>query len=311
MFSKPPRNERFFYFQKPTTKNQQPTTNNQQPKTKHQKTCPFQNLTIPIPLQKIKMKGNITVASSWSQLNDWQIAEIAHLYLNTDPADFPAAYQKMILIVYQKSLQKEDVKLFKQIIAEIPISELEKHTRYLLETTNFHRFPEIEGLQKPADRLQNITIHHFSTIDTFFHYWFQDRTTLHIKRLVASLYLINTEFDEIDLPKVDAITRHIPVKQMEAIALAFWFTKMYITEKFPIVFPKPEPEVPGELKPIFKKQTNEYVPFDKAILGLAMDDLQPLGKKQDINKVRIYEFFSVWSESILYNKAKQKANEKK
>jgi hypothetical protein len=38
-----------------------------------------------------------------------------------------------------------------------------------------------------------------------------------------------------------------------------------------------------------------------------MDELQPLGKKQDIDKVRIYEFLSVLSETILYHRAKNKA----
>ena len=46
------------------------------------------------------MQGNITVAKSWNQLNDWQVAEIAHLYLNTPVEDFADAYLKMIFIIY-------------------------------------------------------------------------------------------------------------------------------------------------------------------------------------------------------------------
>ncbi|TLX23434.1 hypothetical protein FE904_22000 [Chryseobacterium indologenes] len=49
------------------------------------------------------MEGNITVARSWNQLNDWQLQEIAHLYTNTSVEDFAAAYADMILIVYQKA----------------------------------------------------------------------------------------------------------------------------------------------------------------------------------------------------------------
>jgi hypothetical protein len=98
---------------------------------------------------------------------------------------------------------------------------------------------------------------------------------------------------------------------MHAIALAFLFTRKYIEEKFPIVFPPPKEEEEEEFKPIFTKKNQPYVPFDKVIVGMSMDELQPLGKKQDVNDVRIYEFLSVLSESILYHREKAKANERK
>jgi len=105
------------------------------------------------------------------------------------------------------------------------------------------------------------------------------------------------------------ITDQIPEKQMEAIALAYLFTRKYIEDKFKIVFPKKETEEKEKLQPVFKKKDEEVIPFDKALVAMAMDELQPLGKKQDINNVRIYEFLSVLSESILYHK--RKANEGK
>ena len=87
---------------------------------------------------------------------------------------------------------------------------------------------------------------------------------------------------------------------------------MHIQDLFPIVFPKKkEEDEEEELKPVFKKKEEKYVPFDRAVLAMAMDELQPLGKKQDINQVRIYEFFSVMSESIIMNKAKQEAHARK
>lgn len=257
------------------------------------------------------MQGNITVAKSWNELNDWQLQEIAHLYLNTKAEDFAGAYLQMILIVYQKSPDPKSRQFLRKLTKEVPVSELEKHTGFLKEKIDFHKFPEIPGLIKPADRLRNITIFHFSAVDAYFHFWFKEKNLIDLKRFVASLYRINEDFDELDLPKVDRITRNISVKKMEAIALAFWFTKMHIADRFPIVFPKKKEAEDEELKPVFKKKDDAYVPFDKAILAMAMDDLQPLGKKQDINKVRIYEFFPVMSESIIYNKAKQKANEGK
>lgn len=257
------------------------------------------------------MQGNITIAKSWNQLNDWQVAEIAHLYLNTPVEDFADAYLKMILIVYQKSQDKKSQKFLRRLLKEVPISELEKHTTFLKETIDLYKFPEIPGLIKPADRIANITVRQFSTIDTFFFQWNKDRSLLNLKRLVATLYRINEKYDDLDLEKVASITDNISEKQMHAIALAFLFTRKYIEEKFPIVFPPPKEEEEEEFKPIFKKKNQPYVPFDKVIVGMSMDELQPLGKKQDVNDVRIYEFLSVLSESILYHRAKAKANEGK
>ena len=142
------------------------------------------------------MQGNITVAKSWSQLNDWQVAEIAHLYLNTPVEDFADAYLKMILIVFQKSQNKKSVKFLKKLLKEVPISELEQHTTFLKETTDLHKFPEIPGLIKPADRIANITVRQFSTIDTFFFQWNKERSLLNLKRLVATLYRINEKYNK-------------------------------------------------------------------------------------------------------------------
>ena len=65
------------------------------------------------------MQGNITVAKSWSQLNDWQVAEIAHLYLNTPVEDFADAYLKMIFIVFQKSQNKKSQKFLRRLLKEV------------------------------------------------------------------------------------------------------------------------------------------------------------------------------------------------
>jgi hypothetical protein len=134
---------------------------------------------------------NITIAKSWNELNDWPINEIAHLYLNANPENFADAYLKMIFIVFQKSNSLKSRLFLKKILRQIPVSELEKHTDFLLNKTDFYKFPEISGLIKPADRLRNITIFHFSAVDMFFHAWFQEKSLLNLKRFVASLYRIN------------------------------------------------------------------------------------------------------------------------
>ncbi len=256
------------------------------------------------------MKGNIFIPTSWNRLNDWQLQEIAHLYLNTTVDDFADAYLKMILIVYLDSPTSKRRSWLRKLLKEVPISELEKHTRYLKEKRDLFRFPQIPGLIKPADRIENISARQFSAIDTFFYIWNKDRSHINLRRLVASLYRIREQYDDLDLKTVSVITDKIPVKQMEAVALAYLFTRKHIEEKFPIVFPPRKESEEEKLEPVFKKKDDQIVPFDKALVAMAMDELQPLGKKQDVNNVRIYEFLSVMSENILYHKAKQ-ANEGK
>lgn len=257
------------------------------------------------------MERDIIIAKTWNQLNDWQLSEIAHLYLNTSVDDFAAAYLDMILIVYQKSPELKDRLKLKRLTGEIPITELEKHTQFLKDKNDLFRFPEIPGLFKPADKIENISARQFSTIDTYFFLWNKDRSLLNLKRLVATLYRLNDQYDDLDLKSVSMITDKIPEKQMEAVALAYMFVRKHIEEQFPIVFPKTPETEEEKLQPVFKKKDSDFVPFDKALLAMAMDELQPLGKKQDVNNVRIYEFLSVMSESIVYHKAKQKSNEGK
>ncbi|OBW41115.1 hypothetical protein AB670_02566 [Chryseobacterium sp. MOF25P] len=258
------------------------------------------------------MAEHIRIAKSWDELNEWQLQEIAHLYLNTPIENFPEAYFQMILIVYQKSTSQADLYNFDKLRKNVPISELGKYTNFLKDKADYYSFPEIPGLFKPADALGNITVRHFSTIDTYFYLWNKERSVLNLKRLVASLYRIKKEFDDLDIAAVDEITRKLPVKQMEVIALAFLFTRQQISKTFPVVFPKPKEETEEKkLQPIFTKKDNQFIPFDKIIIGMSMDELQPLGKKQDVNQVRVYEFLSVLSESILYHRAKAKANERK
>ncbi|WP_312750583.1 hypothetical protein [Epilithonimonas hominis] len=252
------------------------------------------------------MKGNITVAKSWNELNDWQVQQIAHLYLNTPVDEFDSAYLKMIFAVFQKSPNPKNRNFLRKLVREIPVSELSKHTDWLLKTTSYYRFPEIEGLIRPTDALGDISIRQFSTIDSFFYSWNKEKNDINLKRLVASIYRINEQFYDTDLPAVDKITRSISKSKMEQIALGYMFTRMYIADKFPVIFPKKEKTEEEELKPVFKKLEEQYIPFDKTIIAMSMEELQPLGKKQDANNVRIYEFMSVLSETILHHEKNKK-----
>ena len=248
---------------------------------------------------------SITVAKSWQELNTWQLQEIAHLYLNTKPEAFEKEFPKMVFILFQKHRSILAKMKLQQLLSMVPFSELAPYGEFLLQTTNFHIFPEISGLIKPADRLSNITVKQFSFADKFFDDWEKDRTDLKLRRFVASLYRIKEEFDELDLSAVAKSTDNLTPKEREAIALTYLFCRIYIWNKFPVVFPKPNPDEEKVKSPKFQK-AKEYQSFDKIILGLVFSEEKPLGTKEEANATRIYEFLNVLSESILRYKEKER-----
>lgn len=267
------------------------------------------------------MPKKITVAESWSQLSRWQLQELANIFFNLSD-DFVKDYQKMILILFQKKNTFMHQLRLKMLIRQVPISSLEPFAKFLLEKPQYYFFPEVPGLVKPADRLGDLTIKHFSVIDTLFHQWQEQKTTLALRRFVASLYRIDkrfwisklirkhyytASFNSQLLPVVSQITDKLSVKEMEAIAFIYSNTRRYIWDRYPVIFPKSIEEKEDELKPNFRKK-DVYTPFKKIIVGLAMDEVKPLGNLHECNKTLIYDFMDTLSESIIYHRNKAKAN---
>lgn len=253
------------------------------------------------------MLHEINVASSWQELNKWQLCQIAHQYFISKPETFDDNYRKMIFILFQKkNTILHRIRLY-WLINQTSIINLEPFARFLTSDLSYHVFPAIKGLIKPSPRLANITVKQFSIVDSLYHRLEQTKNDLDLRRFVASLYRVKEEFDELDLPAVAKITDKLSQKERELIALAYNFTRMHIWRSFPIVFPKPKKE--SQINPSFAVN-NVYTSFEKIMVGLAMDELQPLGKKQDINNVRIYEFLNVLTESIIRHREKQRLYEK-
>lgn len=270
------------------------------------------------------MPKNITVAESWSQLTRWQLQELANIFFNLSD-DFTADYQKMILILFQKKNTFMHQLRLKMLIRNVPITTLEPFAKFLLQKPEYYSFPEIPGLVKPADRLGDLTIKHFSVIDTLFHQWQENKTTLALRRFVASLYRLeqksfiskifrirtyrSPEFDAQLLPVISKLTDKLSEKEMQAIAFTYSNIRRYIWDRYPIIFPKPAEEKEEELKPVFRKK-DVYMPFKKIIVGLAMDEVKPLGNLHECNKTLIYDFMDTLSESIIYHRNKAKAHAK-
>ena len=232
---------------------------------------------------------------------------------------------KMICILFQKKGSFFSQVKFLRLINKVPVTSLEPFAKFLLEKPEYYFFPEVPGLAKPADRLGDVSIKHFSVADTLFHQWQENKTHLALRRFVASLYRLqeepgklaklfttkkytSPEFNNQLLPVVAKITDQLSEEEMQAIAFIYSNVRRYIWERYPIIFPKPTEEKADELKPDFRKNKDQYMPFSKIIVGIAMDELKPLGNLHESNKTMLYDFMDTLTETIIYHRNKAKAH---
>lgn len=246
----------------------------------------------------------IIIPQSWRELTEWQLDEIADLYLNADPADFSTAFQKMIFVLLQSEPSSAERTKLYSILGKVSVETLAAHADFLMKTTNLHFFPEVDGLTKPADRLASITAKQFSFADKFFHDYEEDKSEVNLRRFVASLYTLGS-FSQLNLPQVAAAMEPLSVKTCRRIALAYKFTQLHIWETYPVIFPKKEVTEEEAFRPVFKKKP-VYQSFDKVILGLVFSEEQPLGTKLEADGTLLYDFLNVLQESILRYEEKKR-----
>ena len=241
---------------------------------------------------------NIKIASSWSELNEWQLGKISKILLNTKEETFNVDFLKMALILFQgKNTFWSRLKVWR-ITRLLPADVLKSFSKFLLdEEPQIHEFPEIEGLIKPANRLGDITIKQFSIIDTLYYQWDKKKDELSLQLFIASLYRLHPIFDRQDMPKVADISDLISDDKRHHIALAYKSSRLYISNRYPIIFPKPRPQEEVDT-PSFRKK-GHYTPFSKVINSVAMEEPQPLGNFHECNVTLIYDFMDVFTELLI------------
>lgn len=249
---------------------------------------------------------NIQIAQSWSELNSWQLGKVARLLHLTTPETFEKDMLKIAFVIFQKKASfLSRLRLWK-IITRVNSEILIENTAFVLENPDLYSFPNIDGLIKPDDRLGDISIKQFSIIDTLFYQWDQRKDELSLRLFVASLYRLNPEFERKHLPQVGAITDKISEDQRHAIAMIYKSVRLYITNRYPVIFPKPKKDQ-EELEPDFSTKKSKYTPFSKVINSMALDELKPLGTLHECNATLIYDFMDILTELIIHQRNKAKA----
>lgn len=246
---------------------------------------------------------NITVATSWAELSAWQLQEIVDLYLNFSEENFKKSFDQMIIILFQKKKGFWNRLQLRKLLFKVPISELHQFGQFLLEPPKLHKFPQFDCLIKPADRLGDITVKHFSFMDQFFNTWMDTKSDKFLRALCASVYRLSKNFDEQDLPLIAKYTDKLSRKQRQVIGFTYMSCYHHITDTFETVWPKPKVKE-GEENAKVKKTT--YKPFSEVILNVAMNDKQPLGNLHSANDTRIYEFLNVLTKILIQLKEDEK-----
>lgn len=239
----------------------------------------------------------ITVATKWSELNEWQLEEIATRYLSDKEMTEDDIFQ-IVRVLFQKSKSVSDELKMRKVFRIVPFSSLVSYAEFLNQMPDLSVFPCLKkyGVRKPGDRLNDISIKQFSVVDAIFNKWITTKSEVYLRQLVASLYTIG-KFDVLKLPNVADKTDAVPLPKMYSIAMTYLSVRNYITEQFPKVFPKSKTTDEEKLKPIFRRNT--YTPFSKVITAMAMDERQPLGTLHECNNTLIYDFFNTLEESIV------------
>ncbi|MDO5509541.1 MAG: hypothetical protein Q4F57_02485 [Weeksellaceae bacterium] len=241
---------------------------------------------------------NYTVPTHWQELNEHHLHQLAPQLLAAEPPQ-PLAMLRAVFTPCNSWWARAK---FYYLLRAVPATELLPYLEFLNTTPGVYHFPEVAGLQKPADRLTSISVSQFSVADTLFYSWFQQRTPITLRQLVAALYIRGQEFSTAELVQVAAITDRLPSATHHRIALAYLSCRLHIVRQFPIVFPPaatPDPEV---IVPQFRPLEKKYTPFSEIILSFAFQDPQPLGHYHSVKNTNLYEFLKVFTKSILHHR---------
>lgn len=261
----------------------------------------------------------LTLATSWSELSDWQKREFSYIILSPALSEGERENPKYILsllkiLVMRKNSLWERFR-WHRLVRQVPVSVLLPFLEKLLQQTDLLTFPNIsQKLKTPGARMNNCTIKQFSFCDAIFYKLMhlkenkQKREILE-KQLVASLYTFKKapspleragerQFDPLVLPKVAEITDKIDEKTRSQIVFTYRCVRHYIENRYPKIFPKAS-KSSQENEDKTPTGATRYIPFTKVIHSMAMDERQPLGNLHQCNDTLVYDFFDILQEALL------------
>ena len=240
---------------------------------------------------------NFKIATSWSELNSYQKQNVAHLLFTEPNKDYKFAIKLLRAVVVASKSWWQKMK-FHWLILCVPFSTLLPYIDFVQEEPDLYQFPQIKGLKAPSNRIGSFTIKQFSIVDYLFYQWKKTNNQLFLRQMVAAIYTLG-EFNEDNLPKIAETTDKLSDQKRAHVAFAFMCSRNYIVKNYPVVFPPPVEPDPDLIVPVFKKTTDNYIPFNEIIIAMAYDDAQPIGNYHIAKNTNVYDFMKIFTKSIL------------
>ncbi|WP_028890878.1 hypothetical protein [Tenacibaculum sp. 47A_GOM-205m] len=242
------------------------------------------------------MKINITIPTNWNDLTVRQQKQLA-LLLHKGISGVVFDYQVLKILMNVRWWQFFKYRKLLKITKSAHFEELKKHYSWLYNDLQLTTF--IPKLKKeylaPADRLTNFTVEEFSHTEDLFLTWHKTKDFEALHYLAAVLYRENNdlgkrvEFDKTELDKRAANFSKLPKSTLLAIALSYQGCKLYITRKFPLIFPA------APKKQNKKNKLPNSSGFGKLILHFSG---QKFGTHNETKNTNLYTFLSDFEEQL-------------
>jgi len=235
----------------------------------------------------IPMKKKKEVPGSWLEVNADQLIVIAENYMGVC-SEFRLLAE--MCGVSEKVIQKMPA-FFRFKLAE----EFEFMKDF--KPSNSFILKKVKNLQAPKSRLEAMTFGQFIFVDTFYNDWCQDEKTETLNKFVACLYLPkHYTFSEKYIEENAAAVAKIDERVKYAITLNYRLVKEWLTERYPMVFEKPDPTQKKRKKT--GKAGNGWVSIFESIVG---DDIT---RADDYAKVPVHSVMRFLTKKIKENAKK-------
>jgi hypothetical protein len=277
------------------------------------------------------MRIDFKIPQKWNDLSEFQLKMIGHFMFNNRNEQVESKYFKQVvlsLLIVAKPTIKNIIKSV-ILLTQVPFTELEQYTEFVFDEkellTRFPfkikigRWPVRKTVFGPAPRLANSTIEELSYADTFYYKWITEKNTDDLHRLTAILYrsastMANPEdrrkpFSNLLLESNSRVTDAIPLHVKFMIAHTYYGCRENFINRHPNVFPRKKTRE-GEEEEKAPAKPKPYQPFSKIIDSFAMDEVQIFGNHQQVEKVLAPKFLSVYEESIIRQKERERQNRK-
>lgn len=278
------------------------------------------------------MRINFKIPQKWNDLSEFQLKMIGRFMFNNRNEQVETRIFKQVvlsLLIVPKPTVKNIIKSV-ILLLQVPFSELEQYTDFIFDEkellTRFPakikigRWPLRKTVFGPAQRLANVTIEELSYADTFYYKWITEKNTDDLHRLTAILYRPTRwnrppssedrriPFSNLLLESNSRITDAIPLPVKFMIAHTYYGCRENFINRHRNVFPRKKVAEGEEEKTPLKPKA--YQPFSKIIDSFAMDEVQIFGSHQQVEKVLAPKFLSVYEESIIIQKERERQNRK-